>query len=67
MFTGFRDKALMETLEQTYEVTLASSINKHTFVVVTKEADTQNKKLDKARELDIPVMTITQFREQYHV
>ena len=67
VFTGFRDKALMETLEQTYEVTLASSINKHTFVVVTKEADTQNKKLDKARELDIPVMTITQFREQYHV
>jgi NAD-dependent DNA ligase len=65
MFTGFREKTLMSMLEEDYKVNFASSITKHTFVVVVKTDTETNAKTEKAKSMNIPVMSITKFKETY--
>ena len=65
VFTGFREKTLMSMLEEDYKVNFASSITKHTFVVVVKTDTETNAKIDKAKSMNIHVMTITKFKETY--
>ena len=67
LFTGFREKDLMKTLETRYNVQFSSSISKNIFVLVVKEADASNAKTDKAVNLGIPIMTISDFRAHYGV
>jgi DNA ligase (NAD+) len=67
IFTGFREKELMKTLETEYKVQFASSVSKNTLVLVIKDTDTSNAKTIKAVDLGVPIMTISDFRAHYGV
>ena len=65
VFTGFRDKALMETLERQYKVSFGSSVSKQTFMVVVKTMDEDNAKVKQARKHEIPMMAFADFKAKY--
>ena len=65
VFTGFREKELMKTLEEKYQVTFSSSVSKNTFMVVTKDVTVKNAKVTQAQNLNIPIMGFQDFREKY--
>ena len=67
VFTGFRDKQLMSTLEDDYKVSFGSSVSKNTFVVVTKGLDTKNAKVIQAGKLQIPIMEFSDFKEKWFI
>ena len=64
VFTGGKDKALIEELKEV-GAEVASSVSKNTFVVIAKSQDEDTGKADAARKLDIPIMTVAEFREKY--
>jgi hypothetical protein len=64
LFTGFRDKPYMEALEK-QGVQFVSTINKNVFMVVIKDENETNAKTEKAVSLNIPIMTITEFKTKY--
>lgn len=66
VFTGFRDKPYMESLETKYKVSFGSSVSKNTFMVVTKTLDDTSSKADQARKLNIPIMTFVDFKTKYN-
>lgn len=65
IFTGFRDKELMNILEKSYNVSFGSSISKNIQIVIVKTMEESNKKIDQAKSLNIPVFTIDEFRNKY--
>ena len=65
IFTGFRDKPLMETLEKEYNVSFASSISKNTQIVVVKTIEDDNKKIQQANKLNIPIFTFDDFKQKF--
>jgi len=65
IFTGFRDKELMNVLEKSYNVSFGSSISKNIQIVIVKTMEESNKKIDQAKSLNIPVLTIDEFRNKY--
>lgn len=67
VFTGVRDKDLMQLLEQTFAVSLASSVSKNTFAVITKSKTDESSKLTKARSLNIPIYEVNEFRANYSI
>ena len=44
---------------------IASSVSKNTFVVIAKTHDEDTGKADAARKLNIPIMTIDEFKAKY--
>lgn len=67
VFTGVREKELMEKLESLYSVKLSTSISKNTFAVVAKSKDEDSGKIAKARKLNIPIFELDEFKEKYFV
>lgn len=67
VFTGFRDKPLMEVLERQYKVSFVSTITKSTDLVVAKTLEESNKKIDSAKSMGIPVLSFNSFRQRYHL
>jgi NAD-dependent DNA ligase len=67
IFTGFREKDIMKTLEENYEVTFSSSVSKNTDIIVVKTLEDSNKKVIQAKMLNLPVMTFEQFKQAYHL
>ena len=67
VFTGVREKQLMEKLESAYNVKLSSSVSKNTFAVIAKSKDEESGKLTKARSLNIPIYELNEFKEKYHM
>ena len=65
VFTGFREKELMKKMEDDYKVSFGSSVSKNTFMLVVKEVETKNAKVEQARKLEIPIMNFRDFREKY--
>ena len=65
VFTGIREKQLMEKLEKTYDVKLSSSVSKNTFAVIAKSKDEDSGKLVKARSLNIPIYELNEFKGKY--
>jgi NAD-dependent DNA ligase len=65
VFTGIREKTLMETLENKYNVKLSSSVSKNTFAIIAKSKDEDSGKLSKARSLNIPIYEIAGFKEEF--
>jgi NAD-dependent DNA ligase len=65
--TGFRDKDLETDLKKVGAKT-GSSVSKNTFCVLIKdlEKDESSKVLD-AKRLNIPVLTLSQFKTQYDI
>ena len=65
LFTGFRDKELIQKLENEYKVKISSSVSKNTYLVVAKDPDDNSSKVAKAKELNINVLSKEQFNEKY--
>ena len=65
VFTGIREKNLMQLLENKFDVKLASSVSKSTFAVISKSKDDDGSKLNKARSMDIPIYEIEEFKEKF--
>ena len=65
VFTGIREKNLMQLLENKFDVKLASSVSKTTFAVIAKSKDDDGSKIVKARSLNIPVYEIDEFKEKF--
>jgi DNA ligase (NAD+) len=64
VFTGGKDKALIEELTEV-GAEVGSAVSKNTFVVIAKSHDEDTGKVDAARKLDVPIMTVAEFREKY--
>jgi len=64
VFTGFRDKTTMETITK-LGGELANSVSKNTFVVIVKDKDEDSGKIDQAKKLNIPILTLEEFKEKY--
>lgn len=64
VMTGFRDKALAAEIEAKGGE-ISGSVSKNTFVLLVKNKDDDSGKIDKAKELGIPLMTPDEFREAY--
>ena len=55
----------MNVLEKSYNVSFGSSISKNIQIVIVKTMEESNKKIDQAKSLNIPVLTIDEFRNKY--
>ena len=64
VFTGGKDKELIEELTEV-GAEVGSAVSKNTFVVIAKSHDEDTGKADTARKLNIPIMTITEFKTKY--
>lgn len=65
VFTGIREKNLMQLLEDKFDVKLASSISKSTYAVIAKSKEDDGSKIVKARSMNIPVYEIDEFKEKF--
>lgn len=63
-FTGVRDKEL-EGYIKSYGGKIASSVNKNTTHLIAKSPNSTSSKIQKARRLKVPVMTLERFVEIY--
>jgi NAD-dependent DNA ligase len=66
LMTGFRDKDLEERIKSKGGV-VASSMRKDIFVVITKDKTQLSGKLLKAKELNLPIMTLEEFISKYQI
>ena len=66
VMTGFRDKNLEAKLQEIGSE-LGSSISKNVFVVLVKDLDETTGKAEKARQLEIPLMTPEDFKDKYNL
>lgn len=64
ILTGVRDKELQNKLEE-IGAKLGNSVSKNTFIVLVKDLDESTGKVDEAKKLNIPIMTIDEFKKNY--
>ena len=64
IMTGFRDKQIEEKLASV-GAKIASSVNKKTFIVLVKDKDETNTKIENAKSLGIRIMTPAEFLGEY--
>lgn len=64
IITGFRDKELSEQLKS-FGAKESSSVTKNTFAVIVKNKDEDTGKIEDAKEKNIPIYTIDEFKEKY--
>ena len=67
VFTGFRDKELIDLLEKKYSVKITSIVNSKTFALVVKDISEDNSKIKKATELKKPVYTKDDFISKFNL
>ncbi len=65
VFTGVRDKQLEELIENSGGKVSTSVSKKTSIVIHSDNPDTNNNKYEKAIELDVKLMSISQFRKEY--
>ena len=66
VITGFRDKELQQKLDK-IGVKLGTSVSKKTFAVLVKDLDDDTGKADKARALEVQLMTPEMFKKKYSI
>lgn len=66
VMTGFRDKPL-KTLLTEIGAKIGSSVSQNTFVVLVKDLDEETGKVEDAREKNIPIMQVDDFRKKYNL
>jgi NAD-dependent DNA ligase/DNA polymerase/3'-5' exonuclease PolX len=64
ILTGFRDNDLQNELKE-IGAKIGASVSKSTFVVIVKDLDEATTKVDDAKKLGIPIMSVDQFRVKY--
>ena len=62
--TKIRDKDIIEKLAS-YGAALVDSVKKDVFVVITKDKEDTSSKLEKARTMNISIMTPEEFKSSY--
>lgn len=65
VFNGTRDKELIKLLETKYGVKVTAAVSKKTFMLVTSSEDPKGAKADKARQLNIPICTLDDFKKNW--
>jgi DNA ligase (NAD+) len=66
VITGFRDKKIIEKIQQ-QGGKLLNSVNKNTHMVVVKDITNESTKILKAKKMGIPIMDLKTFQEQYAI
>ena len=66
IITGFRDKELSEKLKD-IGAKESSSVTKNTFAVIVKNKDEETGKTEAAKEKNIPLYTVEEFKEKYYL
>ncbi len=64
VMTGFRDKDLKSEIESKGGE-VADTLTSKTTVLLAKDTSEESSKLDKARKLKIPIMTVDEFKKKY--
>lgn len=64
IITGFRDKELSEKLKD-IGAKESSSVTKNTFAVIVKNKDEETGKTEAAKEKNIPLYTVEEFKEKF--
>jgi NAD-dependent DNA ligase len=62
--TKVRDKEIIEKLNEVGGK-LVDSINKNTFVLIVKNKEDESNKTKKAKELNIAIMEVDEFKKKY--
>ena len=63
--TGFRDKELSAQFEK-LGIIQPSSISKQLFILLVKSKEESNTKINEAKNLGIPILTVNEFKEKYN-
>jgi NAD-dependent DNA ligase len=66
VITGFRDKELTDDLIEKYNVSISNSISKNTYCLIVKNREEDNSKVNKAKELNIRIYTLDEFKEKFY-
>tara|TARA_B100000424_G_scaffold250337_1_gene224964 strand:+ start:12889 stop:16194 length:3306 start_codon:yes stop_codon:yes gene_type:complete len=66
VMTGFKDKKLIEILKS-LGAKESSSVSKNTFAVIVKDKDQDTGKANAAREKNIPIFTLDEFKNKYNL
>jgi DNA ligase (NAD+) len=64
VLTGTRDKDILKYLE-TVGAKQGSGVSKNTFMVIAKSEDDDTGKAEEARKLNIPIMSVDNFKKKY--
>jgi NAD-dependent DNA ligase/DNA polymerase/3'-5' exonuclease PolX len=64
VLTGFRDKKLEEQFK-TFGIIISNQVNSKTHLVLVKNKNHDSSKVNKAKELNIPIFTIKEFTQKY--
>ena len=63
-FTGIRDKETIEKIIN-YGGEISNSISKNTFALIVKNKDDDSAKIEDAKKFNIPMFTLSEFKEKY--
>ena len=66
IITGFRNKGLSDELKA-IGAKESSAVSKNTFAVVVKNKDDTTGKLDVARQKNIPIYTVEEFKDKFQL
>ena len=66
VITGVRDKAVQEYIDQN-DGKVQTALSKDTNYLIVKEKDYENKKTEKAKELNIPVISVADFKKKFNI
>ena len=66
VITGVRDKGVQEYIEQN-DGKVQTALSKDTNYLIVKEKDYENKKTEKANELNIPVISVADFKKKFNI
>ena len=66
VITGVRDKAVQEYIEQN-DGKVQTALSKDTNFLIVKETGYENKKTEKAKELNIPVISVAEFKKKFNI
>jgi NAD-dependent DNA ligase len=66
VFTGFRNTNL-ENHITSHGGSMSSTISKNTSLLVRKDTEEESTKINKAKQLGVPIMTLTVFMQKYNI
>lgn len=65
VMTGFRDEEFINNLKNKYNVKQSASVSKNTFALLVKSHDDDSSKVEKAKSLNVTIMTKDEFVKAY--
>ena len=65
IFSGSRDNEFIQLLQEKYQVKIGTAVSKKTFAVIGKTLPTDGEKVKKAKECNVPIMTMAEFRGKF--